>query len=116
MRHHPYPDETPDLIKARMICGDPAALGYAWIEAYNENLNNMLQGHREDDYEHYGITVDELIDTALTHVEDGWSDYIVRGGVFEGFSMDPTFWDKLAALKGIDIPSDKRGTIFSCSC
>ncbi len=39
-----------------------------------------------------------------------------RGGAFEGFSVDPTFWDKLAIIKEIEIPDESRNSFFSCSC
>lgn len=61
--------------------------------------------------------VDELINTAMSHVtDDGWGDYISRGGAFEGQYTDPTFWDKLAILKDLEIPQEKRNNFFSCAC
>lgn len=109
--HQPFPD---DVMKVRIMVGDPQALAYLWIEAYTENLNSMIDSEDGSD-----LTVSEVIDVAMTHVRDNantWGEYIVRGGAFEGFQMDPTFWDKLADLKQIDIPQRVRGSFFSCSC
>lgn len=116
MSHHlPYPM---DEHKARIMCGDPIALAYKWIESYLENLNDRITP--DEDYNSEPITMDELIETAMSHinVESGrWGgDYIVRGGAFEGFSVDPTFWDKLAIIKEIEIPNESRNSFFSCSC
>lgn len=113
-QHHPYPDDTPEVQSVRRMVGDPLMLAYAWIEAYVENVNNML--NRDEDNP---ISVDELIETAFSHIESNHSwggDYIVRGGTFEGYQMDPTFWDKLAILKQIEIPQDRRQDFFSCAC
>jgi hypothetical protein len=114
--HNPYPNEAD--MKVRVMVGDPVAIAYLWLVAYLENINSMITGSH-DEFNYQGeLSFDELIDTALSHVgdDDPWGDYITRGGIFEGFRMDPTFWDKLAILKEIDIPQSQRGTIFSCSC
>lgn len=118
--HDPYPDENEELIRMRMIVGDKQAIAYAWIEAYVENLNEMISGERDPDdeddpYSGGDLTADEVIDIALENLAGGWG-YISRGGTFEGYQLDPTFWDKLADLKGIEIPSHDRNSFFSCSC
>jgi hypothetical protein len=111
MDHRPYPA---DQEQVRIMCGDPQALAYKWIESYLENLNSHLR--REDGDEE--VTLDELIDTAMSHLDESgrWGDYITRGGAFEGVDTDPMFWEKLAILKGIEIPDEKRVSFFSCSC
>jgi hypothetical protein len=103
---------------ARRMCGDPRALAYEWIKAYAENLSDRAEGNG---YNSAPITVEELIQTAISHLPDEegnsrWGDYITRGGTFEGESTDPVFWEKLAILKDIEIPNDKRSNFFSCSC
>lgn len=113
--HMPFPEEE---YAPRLMCGDPVALAYKWIESYAENLSD-LAFRQEDEYDKSPITVDELIDTALSHVDSEtlWSgDYITRGGAFEGVGVDPTFWDKLAIVKGAEIPQESRNNFFSCSC
>ena len=102
--------------QAKLMCGDPQAQAYQWILNYLENLNSMISGDNDDDYRHSEITLEELLDTAQSHIGDLWGDYISRGGVFEGHSTDPTFWDKLSILHEEEIDQDKRGSFFSCSC
>lgn len=113
----PYAQEEHD---SRVLCGDPVACGYEWIKRYVDNLNDRISSDSEsEDYGHSELTVEEVIETAMSHLDDGsrWGgDYIVKGGVFEGTSTDPTFWDKLADFKQIEIPQDKRNNFFSCSC
>lgn len=111
MNYLPFPEDQLDV---RVMCNDPQALAYKWIVAYLENLNDRI-----DDDDGEKITLDELIETAMTHMDENsrWGgDYIVRGGAFEGEGTDPTFWDKLAILRDIEIPEEKRGNFFSCSC
>ena len=62
------------------------------------------------------IEVADWLDTALSHINNSWGDYISRGGVFEGHGTDPVFWDKLSILREEEIDHDKRGSFFSCSC
>jgi hypothetical protein len=111
--HLPYPEDEHEV---RLMVNDPQALAYEWIKAYGANLSGRTGG---DDDEYVEISADELINTAMTHVkpERSWGgDYIVRGGLLESVNTDPLFWDKLAILKEIDIPAEKRGNFFSCSC
>ena len=105
--------KSPDERKVLCLLGDPQALAYTWIEAYAENLSDQASG---DTYNDAAISVDELLETSLSHLGEGWGDYIVRGGSFEGESVDPTFWDKLSILLGVPIPSNKRSSLLSCSC
>lgn len=102
--------------ESRLLCGDPKACAWAWIEAYAENINDRSGGFADN--EHI-VTADELIEVGLSHVNPNhrWGgDYISNGGQFEGMGTDPIFWDKLAALKGIEIPTESRNGFFSCSC
>jgi len=107
---------------ARVACADPIALAYEWIAAYAENLTDRVQSYCSDygsDYGNEPVTVDDLIYTAQSHLnpESRWGgEYITRGGTFEGEGVDPTFWDKFAILKGMEIPDEKRASFFSCSC
>ena len=50
------------------------------------------------------------------HLDGGWGDYIVRGGSFEGVSLDMTFWDKYEILFEKKIPYKDRTSFLSCSC
>ena len=112
-KHHPYPNEK-DMI-VRVMVGDPVANAWLWLEAYLENINSMIDS---DEGEH--VTMDELINTALSHVDEtnGWGgDYISRGGAFEGMSVEPMFWEKLAVLKEKpSIAQVQHGHFFSCAC
>lgn len=113
MNHMPFPE---DQHEARLMVGDPAAQAYEWIKAYADNLSDQCAEYSCNDYQHDGVSIDELISAGESQLGDGWGEYISRGGVFEGEHLDPTFWDKLAILKGIEIPSEKRNNFFSCSC
>ena len=106
---------------ALLMIGDPEAKqydAYKWIEAYADQLTQQVNESYDNEDGHYeGVSVEELIETAMSHVRpDGWGDYITRGGAFEGESVDALFWDKLAIYMDIEIPHDKRGSFFSCSC
>lgn len=116
-----YPENEHDT---RLMMGDPVAQSYEWIKRYALSLGTG------NCYEHCGscdecaqITAEELIEYGSAWVEDkrddeGWriADYLCKGGALEGTSTDPMFWDKLAILKGIEIPANKRENFFTCSC
>lgn len=101
--------------QARLILGDPQAEAYEWIQAYVKNLNS----HGDDDEYSRSLTFEELVETALENVsrdDRDWPSYIVKGGLLEGKSVDPMFWDKLAIMTESDIPNNRRENFFSCSC
>lgn len=111
--HLPYDPETH---KVRVMCGDPVALSYEWIKAYAENLSDRAK-NQSDEYNTSEVTVDELIDSAMSNMDpNSWGNYIIRGGAFEGYQVEPLFWEKLAILKGIEIPQENQNNFFSCSC
>ena len=114
-KHADYPVEEHET---RLAIGDPKAVAFAWIQAYTKNLNRMIDDDYNDDYgPHNHITISELIETAESQLNPhSYGDYIVRGGTFEGHYVDDLFWDKLAVLKEIEIPQNKRNSFFSCSC
>lgn len=107
-----------DEHKARLMCSDPIACSYEWINGYIANLNSQISDDNDEDYNHSLIDFDELIQVAMSNVDGGrWGgDYITKGGVFEGRGTDPTFWDKLSILLEKEIPDDRRNNFFSCSC
>ena len=110
-KHLPYPEIEHT---ARVMVCDPVALAFEWIKAYGDHLTGMYY----DDVFHH-ISVDELVDTAMSNLEgsSNWADtYINKGSVLDGEIVDPVFWEKLAILKGIEIPAEKRNSFFSCSC
>lgn len=107
----PWKDEAE--FNAYLIMGNPKADALKWIRSYAESLGG------EYDDEWCGVTEYELISTALTHISDdpnNWGDFLVKGGLLEDTSVDPTFWDKLSVLLDYEIPSDNRNSFFSCSC
>lgn len=116
--HNPYPDEGEDMLRVRAMVGDQMAEAYMWLVAYTANLNDRISQHYENGYSHHEISLDELITIGMSHVDssDGWGEYLTRGGTFEGEHLDETFWDKLAALKQIEIPHGCRQNFFGCSC
>lgn len=98
--------------KARLLVNEPQAVAWAWLHAYLENLNNRIGNYDGD-----GITFDELMTTADSHQGGAWGEYIVRGGVFEGFSTDISFWDHYRNFRCV--PSEEtvdEASFFSCSC
>lgn len=100
----------PDAEKrVRLLILDDQAVAYAWINAYLDQLNGMIDsGEAELDF-------DELMKTAISQFNDQWGDYIVRGGSFEGFSIDPMFWT--CFFKLLQLPdTGKHPGFFSCSC
>ena len=112
--HHPYPGIAEDKWKYYILTEEPRTLAFLWIEAYAKSL--VPEGATNDwDDPHEPVTTDELIDAALETINDGW-EFIVRGGLLEGRSPDPLFWEKLAILKEMEIPHSKRNSFFSCSC
>lgn len=112
----PYPE---DEHKARLLMGDPVALGYAWIVAYAKQISPEPDASDdEDDYYSLPITADELINTAIENInsDSRWgSDYVSRP-YLEGESLDPVFWEKLSLILQKDIPMSKRESFFTCSC
>lgn len=103
----------------RLMVLDPKAQALQWIINYLSNVNSHLHDDDEDGYYGSPVTLQEMIETAETHLDENahWGDYISRGGAFEGMGTDPLFWDKYCVLKDLDpIPDDKKGSFFSCSC
>lgn len=112
-----------DEMRALAMINHPKAVAQMWIEAYADGLSGYEYGEPEDEYEdedssYYYVSATELIDTALHNLNNsgGWNDYISKGGMLEGVGVDSTFWDKLAILCDVEIPSNKRESFFSCSC
>lgn len=115
-KHVDYPIEEHDV---RVACLDPVALAYEWITQYAKNLTDQVN----DAHDARGgpVTVDDLLDIADSHQPEndstGWGgDYLVRGGTFEGESIDPTFWAKYAILRGKQLEDVEQAHFFSCSC
>lgn len=115
--HVPYPPEEHD---ARLKEGCVIAQAYEWIAAYALNLTQDVQDYHDcdDDSSWSGraITVEDLMDAADSHQGEGWGDYIVRGGTFEGEYVDPTFWTKYAILREKELADVQQDSFFSCSC
>ena len=101
--------------QANLLLLLPQAVAYEWILRYLDNLNNMIDP--DSDYGRTDpITLDELLETAESHLGGSWDGYIIRGGTFEGYSLDMTFWDKYEILFEKEVPSSERTSFFSCSC
>ena len=121
-------DNTPwtnrEEYEVQLLLGNKVALAYAWIDAYAIQLDARVVASSARHEEGYGyplegITTEEMISLGESRVghEDFWGgEYLVRGGVFEGESTDPLYWDHLATLLGVEIPDKERGSFFSCSC
>lgn len=108
------PQHTRDLKQAVYEAGfaDKAAKkanAYVWISNYADELSDGR----------YQITAEELIETALTHIDatSSWGgDYLVKGGLLESVSTSAEFWDQLAVYLDRHIPESDRHNFFSCSC
>jgi hypothetical protein len=70
-----------------------------WIKDYAKELN---------------VGFRDLIESARYWIET--DDYMSRGSVLEGQSTSPEFWEQYAIYTGEEVPEDKRGNFFSCSC
>lgn len=101
-------------LTVRILCGDSVAEAWAWIVAYAEQLTESVPDYCREEYGDFTVSADYLIDVGMTHVDGQWGEYISHGGTFDGVCTDPLFWDKLSALKGIEIGD--QGSFFSCSC
>lgn len=110
---HPY---DMSLHQEYLMVGHPQAQAYEWLKAYALNLSDQCSN---EEYSNREVTVEELLETADSHQNDasGWGgDYIVRGGAFEGMSMDPMFWEKYAIFRDIPLDQVEEAHFFSCSC
>jgi hypothetical protein len=54
------------------------------------------------------------MDHARSYVE--YESYWHGGEVFDGWCLSPEFWDHYERVTGETVPSEKRGSFFSCSC
>lgn len=107
-----YPDDTHDAL---VIMGNPKALAYQWIVEYAKNISPTPDP--DSYYNDSPVTADEMIEAALSQQDSKWGgDYICRGGEYEGFSVDPMFWDKFAIVAGIERESVEERSFFTCSC
>ena len=61
-----------------------------------------------------GSTYQEIMDGADAYLLRG--DYLVRGGVFEGYHIPDEFWDKYEAIKRKKVREEDKGSFLSCSC
>lgn len=108
MAEQKEPATEEELHQMHLLLEVPSAMALERIREYAKSLGD---GNHE-------VTAEELIETALGNMEssNGWGDYIVKGGLLEGVQVSDQFWTDLAIYKQIDIPEEKRGNFFSCSC
>ncbi len=62
-----------------------------------------------------GVEIEDLIDHATMYLESDYH-YWSEGGRFEGVYLPDEFWDHFEDYRGETIPSEKRGSFFSCAC
>lgn len=116
-----YLDFPLDQLETRMLIGDQKAIAYSWIQAYASGLvpaqvkasggsDDYDDGYEEDDYWHEPVSANELFNAFQNN------DYIIRGGLFEGESVDPMFYTCLKILMEDEYDSDNESNLFSCSC
>jgi len=70
-----------------------------WLRSYADDLD---------------IGFNDLVQAAGYWLES--EEYLVRGGLLEGQYTSDEFWVQYAAFTGKEVPADKRGNFFSCSC
>lgn len=58
--------------------------------------------------------VDQMIEAANDYLDHG--AYLSHGGRWEGVSVPDEFWPHFETLTGRKVPTDERGSFFSCSC
>lgn len=58
--------------------------------------------------------VDQMIAGANDYLDHG--EYLVEGGRWEGICVPDEFWEHFETYTGRKVPSDDRGSFFSCSC
>lgn len=61
-----------------------------------------------------GLDFDEIVAAANDYLDT--SDYLIEGSRWDGFYIDDSFWDAFEVFTGRKVPSDDRGSFFSCSC
>lgn len=88
-----------------------------WIETYVSRINrDEYRDWMSGDYGTTPLTYEELMEAAddAATDPDGWN-YITKGPMLEGLSLDPRFWDHYQVVRGVTL--GKVPTLhFSCSC
>jgi hypothetical protein len=79
---------------------DPKGDSEAWLRHFADEV---------------GADYHEMMQVAESHCGDGWGDYLIEGGRWEGQSTPDEFWTHFAAVTGKTPKGGVRG-IFSCSC
>lgn len=113
------PATEEQIHKMKLAIHEPKAVAKQWIEDYAKSLCGTPYDEEDDNYGHgHNITADELIAVAMSNIDNKsqWDNYLNKGGLLEGMSIDPDFWVHLSVLKDIAIPHNKRNNFFSCSC
>lgn len=98
-------------LEIRLVVGIKEAVAYAWIKAYAEQLS---RSYDDNDDRGGDVTMDDLIEAALSFQNGKWGNYICRGGRFEGMRTDPLFWFHLRIL--LENPDLEEASFFTCSC
>lgn len=60
------------------------------------------------------LSFDELLEAGKDWIDS--ENYMCDGGKWEGTYTPLEFWDHYAKYTGEDVPSEKRGNFFTCSC
>lgn len=61
-----------------------------------------------------GLDFDEIIRAANDYLDNG--EYLVEGSRWYRHHLDESFWGAFEVWTGRNVPSDDRGSFFSCSC
>lgn len=82
-----------------------------WIRSYASELDG---GEGVLDYEVLMNGADDFI-FSLTDV-GGYGNYLTLGGLLEGVSTSPEFWEHYEKVRGIKVEENHKHSFFSCSC
>lgn len=86
---------------AHSVVGAPTYIkSQQWIKDYAEDL---------------GLEYDDLLQGAAKRLRDDYY-FLNRGELLEGIGTKEEFWVHYAIVTGEEVPKDKRGNFFTCSC
>ena len=80
----------------------------------NEDKKEMARLVIEKCADEAGISLDEIIRAANDYLDN--SKYLCEGSRWCGHWINESFWDAFELFTGRNVPSDDRGSFFSCWC
>lgn len=90
-----HPDFPSDLVKK----------SEQWIRDYAEELGLG-----------YGSLMQGAENYIYSREQGDWGEYLSYGGLLEGVSTQPEFWEHYSNVTGKELNPDHKDNFFSCSC